>query len=207
MNIKSISLLFALNGASLFSSGQTTDESKKDPTFSLIVGLGSSYVVNTVYQDPVINSTNGYVIIEKADKMRYSGTLGFSYTPYLSRIESVDTEGKPTVKYKPRGITMAIFANPVSLSTISGSTSLDWGAGLGYRFIGVSLLGTVEFFNVKQPKQYFIDQFKDKNLPLVVNNNIQTDISTSDNSIFRNKGIASFGIKLVVPIDVLKNIK
>jgi hypothetical protein len=186
----------------------TTDGGKTfDPHYSLIVGLGASVIARTIYQNPAVNNGNNNVIIEDADKLRYTATLGFSYTPYIWKIKSIDSKGNSTTVYKPKGITVAIFANPLSLSTITGNnTSFDWGTGIGYRFVGMSILATVEFFTIRQPKDYFITDFKSNDKQYIINNSVQKEIATTDDNIFRNKAMVAFGAKLVIPIDVLKNL-
>lgn len=200
--------LMLLIAMPLISFGQTEETKSFNPHYSLIIGLGSSIIANTIYQNPAINNMNNAVIIEKADKLRYTATLGFSYTPYIWAIPSVDTNGKPIMLYKPKGWTVAVFANPLSMSTITGNTtSFDWGAGVGWRFVGMSLLATVEFFTVRQPKDYFIKSFTTNDKPYLIDNNIQKELATTDDNVFRSKAMIAFGAKLVIPIDVLKSLK
>ncbi|KEQ30616.1 hypothetical protein N180_05180 [Pedobacter antarcticus 4BY] len=162
-------------------------------------------MINNTYLDPKISKLNNVVIIERSDKMRYNATLGFSWTPYKYWVDKMDAAGE-VVSHDlvTKGPTFAVFVNPVSLSTISETNKpFDWGVGAGWRFRAVSLLATIEFLNVRQPRDYFLAQFEGKNLPLIVNGNIQSEISTSDDTLFKNRGVAAIGLKLVIPIDLL----
>lgn len=193
--------------------GQTKTElfappsSKADSRFAIIVGLGAGTIINTMYLDPVVNKINNNVIIEKSERMRYTASIGFSWTPYIYKITRYDRNGA-YVEYAPRGFTVAVFANPASLSASSGiNSTFDWGAGLGWRWSGVSLLATVDFFTVKQPRKYFLDQFSKNDSQYIVDGETQKDIALTDNTLFKNKGIAALGLKLVIPLDLFDNFK
>lgn len=181
---------------------------EKDNVFSIIVGLGAGSIMNTVYLDPVVSNATNHVIIEKGDRLRYTATLGIAWTPIdYTFIKSVLPSGiaRRIPEGKDTGPMVAIFANPLSLSSLTNSTSsFDWGAGVGFRFNGLALLGTIEFFSIRQPRDYFINQFKENNASYIVGGDIQKEISTSDNTIFKNRGIAALGLKLVVPLDIVK---
>ena len=178
----------------------------QDSRFSLIAGLGASSLLNTMYLDPVVNKTTNNVIIEKADRLRYTASIGFAWTPYMYEIIRVDANGNDVTEYAPRGFTVCIFANPASLSASSGiNSTFDWGAGVGWRFSGMSLLATVDFFTVKQPREYFLQEFGNNNKQYLIGTNVQTEISLNDNTLFKNKGISAFGVKLVIPFDILDN--
>lgn len=186
---------------------KSVTNSEKASVFSIIVGLGAGSIMNTVYLDPVVSNANNYVIIEKADRLRYTATLGIAWTPMDYELIRSFLPGvvRRLPKGKETGPMVAIFANPLSLSSLTNSTSsFDWGAGVGFRFSGLALLGTIEFFSLRQPRDYFINQFKDNNASYIVGGDVQKEISTSDNTIFKNRGIAALGLKLVVPLDIVK---
>jgi hypothetical protein len=182
---------------------------------SFIVGGGASIIASNLYNDPIVNRTTNAVIIEKASIGKPNVTLGILYTPFVSSITRcipvLDGQTKTTkkiIEYYPRGISFALFINPVSLTKLSDnafSNSVDLGLGAGYRTGSFSVLGTVEFFSVRQPRQYFVEQFKDNKQPYIINGEIQTSIDVNDNSIFRSVVAVSFGIKFCYTFDIVKS--
>ena len=182
---------------------------------SFIVGGGASVIVSGLYDDPVVNRTTNAVIIEKASIGKPNVTLGILYTPFVSSVSRDVTvlDGqtekiKQIMQYYPRGISFALFINPVSLTQLSDNTfsnSVDLGLGAGYRAGSFSVLGTVEFFSVRQPRSYFVDQYKDNNQPYIINGEIQTSIDVNDNSIFKSVVAVSFGVKFCYTFDIVKS--
>ena len=183
--------------------------------FAFMVGGGASIVLNKIYLDPAINKTNNAVIIEEAGRLKPNISLGIVYTPYVTtftRQVKVKKNGKEEnltlYSYAPRGFSIALFLNPISLSKLSdtglGST-VDLGMGLGWRSGNFSIFGTVEFFSLRQPREYFIDQFRDNNKPYIVNGQTQTSISTNDNDVFKSPITTALGIKIAYTLDVVKN--
>jgi len=66
-------------------------------------------------------------------------------------------------------------------------------------------MATAEFFSVKQPRQWFIDEFKDKKKPYEIGGAAQKSIDINDNSIFTNKPVITFGFKICYSFDIIKN--
>lgn len=205
--------------------GKKEDEKPKTETssdnygwnnrFAFMVGGGTSIVATKLYLDPAINKTNNAVIIEEAGRVKPNISLGIVYTPFVSTIKrEVEVKSGSASKtetlyeYVPRGFSVALFLNPISLSKLSEtslSSTVDLGMGLGWRLGNSSIIGTVEFFSVRQPRDYFITQFQSNDKPYVINGEIQASISTNDNDVFRSKVATSFGIKLAYTIDIAKS--
>ncbi|TKC12676.1 hypothetical protein FA048_03390 [Pedobacter polaris] len=53
----------------------------KNNRISFVLGIGASYVANTLHQNPSVNLNNNNVIIEKAQKVKTNVTFGVVYTP------------------------------------------------------------------------------------------------------------------------------
>lgn len=184
---------------------------------SFIVGGGASLIATNLYNDPVVNKTNNAVIIEKASRIKSNLTFGISYTPFVSNvIRTIKVKNSKTkkveeiqvIEYYPRGISYALFLNPVNLSTLADkglSTSIDLGFGLGYRAGPFSVLGTMEFFSVRQPRDYFISQFQNNTATYTVNNQVQTSFDINDNSVFISKPAVAFGLKFCYTFDIIKS--
>jgi hypothetical protein len=196
-----------------------SDSQKEDygwnSRFAFMVGGGISIIATKLYLDPAINKTNNAIIIEEAGRVKPNLSLGIVYTPKVSTMKrEVEMKSAGSSKtetfyeYVPRGISVALFLNPISLSKLSEmslSNTVDLGMGLGWRSGNFSIFGTVEFFSVRQPRDYFINQFKASDKPYIVNGEIQASISTNDNDVFRSKVATAFGFKLAYTFDIVKS--
>lgn len=95
MNRLLLSSVFALSAFMSFSqtppignsNSANTEISNTNKRLSFVIGVGSSYIPQTIYQDPGINKTNNSVIIEKAQQIKTNITVGVVYTPYLWEIK------------------------------------------------------------------------------------------------------------------------
>lgn len=182
---------------------------------SFIVGGGISIVSNKLYQDPIVDKANNHVQIEALQRWKPNLTLGISYTPYLANtvrrikvVENNEVTFKTLIEYYPKGLTFSLFLNPVSVSKLSEnslSNTVDLGLGVGYRADNFSFLVTSEFFAIRQPRAYFIEQYLDKNQSYVVDGQVQKAFDINDNSIFTKKIAASFGIKFAYTFDVIRS--
>ena len=190
----------------------------RNKRISFMVGMGASHITSELYQDPIVNKTNNNVIIANTGRTKTSLTLGIAYTPYVyditSTIRTIKADGsiekKKVIEHVPKGFTFAAFLNPVSLTKVTQIqpffNMVDFGIGIGHRTAGgVTLLLTGEFFSVNQPRQWFVDQFKDNNKQYVIGGSPQTTIDPTDNSIFTNKIVITFGFKVCYTFDIIKN--
>jgi hypothetical protein len=184
---------------------------------SFIAGGGPSFITTSLYNDPVVNKATNTVIIEKAGVLKPNLTLGIVYTPYVSDVfrdvnvmakDGKTVEKKTIIEYYPKGITYALFINPINLSSLADkslSTSIDLGLGLGYRAGSFSVLGTMDFFSVRQPRDYFIEQYQDNKQIYTVNGQIQTAFDTNDNAIFKSKIAFALGLKFCYTFDIVRS--
>ena len=195
--------------------GQTTDNYGWNKRIAFIVGGGSSIVSTELYNNPVVNKTNNFVTIEKASNIKPNLSLGIVYTPFVSNIErtvKVIKDGEIVeetfIEYYPRGITFGLFLNPISLSSVSTnsiSNTVDIGLGIGWRSGNFSFLVTNEYFSIRQPREYFVEQFKDNNQAYIINGEVQNSIDINDNSIFKDKIAVSWGLKIAYTFDITKS--
>jgi len=182
---------------------------------SFIVGGGPSIVATKLYTDPGIRKDNNNVVIDEASRLKPNLTLGIVFTPYVVsniRDVSVIRDGVrkyvKVIDYYPKGITYALFVNPVSISKINENfytSTVDLGGGIGYRSGSFSFLVTTEIFNVRQPRKQFIEDYMGKNKPYIVNGEIQNWIDIGDTGIFTSKTGISFGVKIAYTFDVIKS--
>lgn len=174
---------------------------------SFVMGIGASTSLDKVYQMPVVSSIDNTVKMEIGQRAKVSATFGISYTPYLYKIYDIqNTDGY----FATRGISFIAFFNPLTLmknSNLEESFEINnFGMGIGYKSVtGFAVYGVVELNTVKQPRQWFIDEFKDGNKTYQVNNQIQNSFNSTDESIFRNKFIPFIGIKACYTFDIIKD--
>ncbi len=180
---------------------------------SFFVGAGISTIGNTIYEIPVIDKTTNNVIIEKAGSLKPNVSMGIVYTPFVydvqRRIRYRDTNGNLQTKYVtehvPKNFSVALFINPVSLSSANSNlgNTVDLGFGLGWRSDSFSVFATMEFFGLKQPRDYFVEQYKTNGKQYIIGGETQTAIDINDTSIFKNEVMTSFGIKLAYTFDIV----
>lgn len=182
---------------------------------AFMVGLGASMVATKLYTDPAIRKDNNNVVIDEASRLKPNVSLGIVWTPWLA--ENLRTvkilDNKKHIKYTqvidyyPKGFTVAVFVNPISLSKInenSFTSTIDLGLGLGLRSDSFAVLGVIEVFGIRQPRQGFIDDYMGKNLPYKVGGAVQTSIDAGDTGVFAPKTGIAFGIKVAYTFDVIK---
>lgn len=214
-----ITVLILLMISSFFLTAQNDNNNQKNygwgKRFSFIVGAGVSMVSTKLYLDPGINQTNNFVIIEEGGSVKPNLTLGIVFTPRVDDvtrkikiIENNEIKEKILVEHYPRGLSYALYLNPVSLSNVTSNSvvnTVDLGVGIGWREGDFAFFLTNEYFSIRQPRDYFIEQFKGNDTPYVINEEIQNSIDTSDKNIFRDKIGVSFGVKMTYTFDLAKS--
>lgn len=206
MKIRYLLLLILMLCWAGMSWGQGKEKVGSTSRISFVMGIGGSLTFEKVYQMPIISLFDNNVKMETGQRGRVSATFGISYTPYVYKITD---EQNPEGYLATKGISFVAFFNPLNLSKSSNleeSFSLsNFGLGIGYKSVtgfGIYIVG--EITSVKQPRQWFIDEFKDGNKSYEIYGQIQNAFSSSDESIFRNKLIPYVGIKACYTFDILK---
>ena len=78
------------------------DEEGWNKRISFFVGAGTSFIVDKVYEFPVIDKTNNNVIIEESGRLKPNVSLGIVYTPLVYDVERFinyyDSDGNKKVK-------------------------------------------------------------------------------------------------------------
>ena len=184
---------------------------------SFFFGAGISVISNTVYELPVIDRASNNVIIEESNNLKPNVSMGIVYTPWVynvvRKISYIDGDGdrleKTVIEYIPRKLSFALFINPVSLSASNSNlnNTVDLGLGIGWREGNFSAFATIEFFGLKQPRDYFIEEFSTNDKQYIVGEEVQTAIDSNDHSIFKTKVMTSFGLKLAYTFDVISSFR
>lgn len=193
----------------------TIQEEGWNKRISFFVGAGTSVISNTFYELPIIDKTNNNVIIEESGKLKPNVSLGIVYTPFVYDIERFinyyDSNGnkkvKKVIEHVPKHFSVALFINPISFASADSNlnNTVDLGFGLGWRSDNFSVFATMEFFSLKQPRGYFVNEYGTNDKQYVIGGEVQTAIDVNDNSIFKNKVMTAFGIKLAYTFDIVKS--
>lgn len=180
---------------------------------SFFVGAGTSVIGNTVYELPIIDKTSNNVIVEKSGRLKPNVSMGIVYTPYVydvtRLITTIDANGnektKTIVENIPKHFSVALFINPISFAAANSNlgNTVDLGFGLGWRSDSFSAFLTMEFFSLKQPRNYFVNGYDSNDKQYIVGGEIQNAIDINDVSIFKNQIMTSFGIKLAYTFDIV----
>lgn len=189
------------------------DDSGWNNRISFFIGGGAAAIGSTVYELPVIEKATNHVIIEKSGFLKTNISTGIVFSPEVYNVTRTisyyDTNGEKQIRkvmvYEPRGWSAALFINPISLASVNSNlnNTVDLGFGFGYRHGSFAAFGTVEFFGLKQPREYFIKRYESNDKQYVTDGQIQTAIDINDNSIFRTEIITSFGFKLAYTFDIV----
>lgn len=170
---------------------------------SFIFGVGAAGIFTRLYQDPIVDKTTNFVKISRADAYKTGLSLGIVYTPWLYTFED-----EPDNTFAA-GISYALFISPSTIGSIGNNltkANVDAGFGVGWRTVGgFSVFGVVDFFSLRQPRQFFIDTFKDGGSAYTINGQTQSSIDINDNSIFYDKLAISLGIKFCYTFDIIKS--
>ncbi|WP_149304448.1 hypothetical protein [Pareuzebyella sediminis] len=181
----------------------------EDQKISFIAGVGASYITNTLYQNPVVDLSTKNVIISKAQSLKTNISLGIAYTPQTLTLIRTENDEEISVPY---GWTFISFINPLSFNQASDNQGffnmIDFGIGLGWKFAGDFLIvGTLEFFNVRQAKEWFIEEYEGNDKSFSVDDAAQVSFDSDDNNIFRNKMATTIGFKICYTFDIIKSYK
>ncbi len=175
--------------------------------FNFFVAAGAAGRFGDHYS-VTISPIDNTVQFEEAFPIITRFSLGAVYNPVAKKKEDVRKEYIETKRAdasfkQSRGtLAVALLANVFELgftqSDINTTSLIDVGFGIGYRKDDFLVLATVEFTPTRTPREYFIDDFKDKDQTLILNNTMEPvqTISTDDDALFVNRIFASVGIKI-----------
>ncbi|MDM1297180.1 hypothetical protein HXZ94_01485 [Empedobacter falsenii] len=174
---------------------------------SFIIGLGSSIGFDDVYQMPVVSAHDNKVKIEKGQRARTSASFGIVYTPHIYRITDLQN---PEGFLAAKGFSMVAFFNPLNFvksSNLEENFSIsNFGVGAGYKTVsGIAAYVVGELYSIKQPREWFINEFANGDKSYELNGQIQHSFTNTDESIFRNKLIPYVGIKVCYTFDIIKS--
>jgi len=180
-----------------------TQQEDINSRISFIFGAGAAGMLSTIYEEPVVDKVSGNVKINEGSNLKTSISLGIVYTPQLWTIDNKKDIAK--------GISYALFISPTTIGTLGNNlikTNIDAGFGIGYRTVGgFSVFAVVDFFSLRQPRDYFVNEFKSNDKVYTVNGEIQSSLDISDNAIFYDKLVTSIGFKFCYTFDIVNAFK
>jgi len=177
----------------------------------VILGVGPSVLTRRVYADPIIDRSTNAVILEKTSRLRGNLSFGLSYTPKRRAYLSVEEDNgvyKNKYSLEPHGFSFALFVNPLGLNSsgnVALARSVDFGIGIGKRWGPLSIYVTGEMYTLRQPRQYFIDRYRDSNAIYSIAGEIQSSIDLADNTIFTNNQFVAVGMKVAFSFGVIRS--
>jgi hypothetical protein len=172
--------------------------------FNAFISAGINVRIGDNY-NVAISPVDNTVQFEKISPLNSGVSTGLVWNPFTFPYKVYDYKGQEKdwhYEYKRHPFAIALLINVFKLSfsdeQANTTSPIDVGFGLGYRKDNFLILLTTEFTPIRQPRQYFIDGYKDKNLPLILANSSEPvrTISSDDNSLFVTKLYPSIGLKI-----------
>ncbi len=175
----------------------------KNP-INTFISAGVSYRMGSNY-GVVISPVDNTVQFQEKPNLHSGISTGLVWTPFTSIYEFYDKE-KKELQYKERnnGISLALLINIFNLSfsgeQVNSTAPINVGFGLGWRdqANGFLALITYEFTPLRQPRNYFIDAYKGKNIPLLFAGTQEPikAININDDALFYTKLYQFIGLKV-----------
>lgn len=172
--------------------------------FNAFISAGINVRIEDNY-NVAISPVDNSVQFEKVSPLNSSISTGLVWNPLAFPYKVYDYKGQDRdwhYEYKRHPFAIALLINVFKLSfndeEANTTSPIDVGFGLGYRKDNLLVLITTEFTPIRQPRQYFIDDYKGKNLPLILANSSEPvrTVSSDDNSLFITKLFPSIGLKI-----------
>ena len=175
--------------------------------FNLFASAGVAYRFGGVYT-VAVSPVDNTVQFEKASSLTSGLSLGLVWNPFPDFPST-----KRIIKFKNKNrqeqyeiarthaavaLLVNVFQLGYSESQFNSSIPINVGFGVGYRNKDLLVLATIEFMKENQPRQYFIDSYKDKNRQLILSGSQEPVriISPDDNSLFLPKLFPAIGFKV-----------
>jgi len=201
-------LSLALNSFSQNIDSTKVDSAKANSTknewerpFNIFAAAGAACIFRDHY-NITISPIDYSVQFEKTFPILTRFSLGLVWNPIKGEGHRDFKNKNIDTAYKLRKrVAIALLINIFQLNysnDFNSSSPIDVGFGLGYRKSNLLILGTIELIPLSTPRQYIIDQYKDKNQQFVLSGSTEPirTINMNDNSIFVNKIFPAIGLKI-----------
>ncbi|KEO72234.1 hypothetical protein [Anditalea andensis] len=172
--------------------------------FNFFAAAGASYLFGNHYS-VAVSPIDNTIQFDKTFPIITRFSLGLVWNP-IPEEEDVKTfldkrRRDQYYKVARKHLAVALLINVFQMSysnEFNSSSPIDVGFGIGYRSSNFLILGTVELTPIRTPRTYFENQFRDRNMPLVLSGSTEPirTISVDDNALFMNRIFPSLGIKM-----------
>ncbi|WP_207424588.1 hypothetical protein [Desertivirga brevis] len=178
------------------------------------VSIGYTMGTNKLYSI-AINPVDQTVQFDKVSPLNVvlSTAVMFNWKTWYLR-QKTDPNGNPTLN-NTKG---PVFAIPskwsvgaiLNLAQFSSESKLynqkiDGGLGIGYELNeNIFVLGSFEFLSVKQPRDYFINDYNGQKKQFLIENVPQKNINYDDLNVFHDKYVPSISLKVVFGLALTK---
>jgi hypothetical protein len=176
--------------------------------FSFGISLGYNYIFDKLH-DIHLSPTDNTVKISQASRTSFllsttvsAPLIRFAGDHSRKLFKTEDANGQQVGQsyYIPYGLYLVATVNLLNFSEAGNGTifnkKIDGGLGIGCRFNDDVLIAlTYEMLSVRQPRDFLINEFKDKTIS--VNNEVVTTLDTSNDTFFIDKYLPSLSLKLV----------
>jgi len=154
--------------------------------FNFFAAAGAAYRFCDLY-DVTVSPIDYSVQFEDVFPIHTRFSMGLVWNPFPDNSEENQKEyfekkevlqftegglGDRSIKAARRHAAVALLVNVAQLTFSSGEVNttspIDVGFGLGYRNDKFLILGTLEFTPMRTPREYFIDDFRDKDKTLIL---------------------------------------
>ena len=179
---------------------------EKERPLNFFGSVGGTFSTKSLY-DMSVSPIDNTVRIENIKGFSNNISLGIVWNPivrkefvektYITKGRNIETEYEQERKNFAIAALSNVFQVAIANSQASLPASVDFGIGIGYRKDNFLALFTFELPTIRQPRQYMLDAFKDKNVVAKrPDGNLITSFSITDNNVFISKVLPSVGIKL-----------
>ena len=168
------------------------------------ISAGVSYRMGSNY-GVVISPIDNTVQFQEKPNLHSGISTGLVWTPFTSIYKSNNKKNnKLEYKKKNNGVSVALLINVFNLSfsgeQVNSTTPINVGFGLGWReqSSGFLALLTYEFAPLRQPRNYFINEYRGKNKPLLLSGTQEPlkAININDDALFYTKLYQFIGVKI-----------
>ncbi|MFY0632086.1 MAG: hypothetical protein JXR05_17130 [Flavobacteriaceae bacterium] len=170
--------------------------------FNIFLAAGVGYTIGTNY-GVAISPIDNTVQFQEVPDLHSGISTGLVWTPWSFIYNVYNKETKEwEYQEKSNGVSIALSINVFKLSfngdDLNSTSSIDVGFGIGYKKNDFLILLSYDFIPRRQPRQFFIDEYKGQNKTLILSGTQEPvrSIDTKDDALFFTKLYQSVGIKI-----------
>jgi hypothetical protein len=187
-----------------------------EKAYDFFAAAGASYRFGDLY-NVTISQIDYTVQFEKVYPIMTRFSLGFVWNPFPDKSDNSiknmlrKKEAKLAYEAARNVFAVALLVNVFQLGFTATdfdiSTPIDVGFGAGYKKSNFLALLTVEFTPMRTPREYFVNDYKGKDLQLIYDGATEParTVSVDDNTLYTDKVFICLGLKLAYAFGKKKN--